>query len=371
MLYLVGVNLAVFVALFVAFELAVHILYPDQNPWLGPPFAKSKVRIANPVYGHALAPNFDSEEVWGQGKSHITTNSLGFKDVRVREVPLQSAKKRILFLGDSFTEGIGLPYEQTFVGQFAAAFPQLDVLNAAASSYAPTIYNAKARYLIEAGLQVDEVIVYIDISDIQDEAITYRTDKDGKVEEGDFDDKCPTAPQIIRIQSPWWAHFSYTLDFLHKRHILMQYRQVLPDASLALLMQPGQVYAKDFHRPAWTYESNLQCYSTLGVEGAIAKAINQMDQLYAFLSERRIPLSVGVYPWPQQLLYDKEESRQVTIWREWCKNKCRRFFNHFPAFFAYKRQHPDFMHEIFIWGDSHYNALGNELLAHDLIAQYP
>src|SRR4051794_7310032 len=53
------------------------------------------------------------------------------------------------------------------------------------------------------------------------------------------------------------------------------------------------------------------CYADIGVEGAIAKAIAQMDKLYAFLSERHIPLSVGVYPWPQQLLYDKEESRQV------------------------------------------------------------
>src|SRR3954454_3705305 len=72
----------------------------------------------------------------------------------------------------------------------------------------------------------------------------------------------------------------------------------------------------------------------------------------------------------QQLLYDKEESRQVTIWRDWCERKCRRFFNHFPVFFAYKSQHLDFMHELFIWGDSHYTALGNEIFARDLIAQY-
>jgi hypothetical protein len=367
----VAANVAVFLALFVLFELAVHVIYPQQNPWLGPPFVKSKVRVANPVYGHGLAPNFAGDEVWGSDRSFVITNSLGFKDARVREVPLRSGKKRILFLGDSFTEGIGVPYDETFVGRFAAAFPQLDVLNAAAASYAPTVYYAKAKYLIEAGLQVDEMIVYIDISDMQDEAITYRTDQNGNVVEGDFDDKCPTAPQMVRIQSPWWARLSYVLDFLHKRYILMSFKQALPNADLSILTQPGQVYAKDLHRPAWTYESNLPCYASLGVEGAIAKAIGKMDQLYAYLSERHIPLSVGVYPWPQQLLYDKEESRQVSIWREWCQKKCRRFFDHFPAFFAYSRQHPDFMHEIFIWGDSHYNAKGNELVARDLIAEYP
>ena len=142
-LYLIGVNLAVFVALFVVFELAVHIVYPDQNPWLRPPFVKSKIRVANPIYGHGLVPNFDGEEVWGNDKSHVVTNSFGFKDASMRQVPLQSTKTRVLFLGDSFTEGLGMPYEQTFVGLFAAAFPQLDILNAAAASYAPTIYLRK------------------------------------------------------------------------------------------------------------------------------------------------------------------------------------------------------------------------------------
>jgi hypothetical protein len=107
LLYLIGGNIFVFVALFALFEVSVHVISPEQNPWLGPPFVKSKVRIANPVYSHPLAANFNGEEVWGQGESQIVTNSLGFKNASIRQVPLQSSKKRILFLGDSFTEGVG------------------------------------------------------------------------------------------------------------------------------------------------------------------------------------------------------------------------------------------------------------------------
>lgn len=50
---------------------------------------------------------------------------------------------------------------------------------------------------------------------------------------------------------------------------------------------------------------SLPCYGTMGVEGGIAKAIAQMDKLHALLSEKHIGLSVSVYPWPQQLLYDR------------------------------------------------------------------
>jgi hypothetical protein len=48
-------------------------------------------------------------------------------------------------------------------------------------------------------------------------------------------------------------------------------------------------------------------------------------------------------------LYDKEESRQVTIWREWCDKRCKQFLNHFPFLIAYKREHPDFLRRLFFW----------------------
>ena len=46
----------------------------------------------------------------------ISTNSLGFKDKTNRQISLKTDKKRLVFIGDSFTEGLGLIYEKTFVG---------------------------------------------------------------------------------------------------------------------------------------------------------------------------------------------------------------------------------------------------------------
>ena len=37
-------------------------------------------RIANPVYDHGFAPNFDGYDVWGEVRYRLVTNSLGFKD---------------------------------------------------------------------------------------------------------------------------------------------------------------------------------------------------------------------------------------------------------------------------------------------------
>ena len=67
-------------------------------------------RIANPIYDHGLVANFDGYDVWGEARYPLFTNSLGFKDGSVREVPLKADHRRILLIGDSFTEAIGIPY---------------------------------------------------------------------------------------------------------------------------------------------------------------------------------------------------------------------------------------------------------------------
>ena len=78
-------------------------------------------RIANSVYDHGFAADFDGYDVWGELRYRLTTNSLGFKDARVRNVPLKSASRRILLIGDSFAEGIGMSFEDSFAGMLDRA----------------------------------------------------------------------------------------------------------------------------------------------------------------------------------------------------------------------------------------------------------
>jgi len=365
-----AINAGVFLGLFLLVELGLHVKSPSQNPLLGPPFVKSAFRVHVPVYSHSLAANFDGDDLWGERRYHIRTNALGFKDAVNRDVPPKSDRRRVLFIGDSFTEGVALPYEQTFVGRFAAAFPDMDVLNAGVSSYAPSVYFMKIKSLLDAGLQFDEAIVYVDISDIQDEAIYYRYGPDGSLAWTNFEKECPSPEATLVIKPSWWARPSYMLEYFEKARFMRRAIKDVRNLNVAELLKPGMSYGADRDRSSWTYDPKATCYGAMGIEGGVAKAIENMDRLHALLSARGIPLSVGVYPWPQQLLYDQENSRQAQIWRDWCAAKCRKFFDHFPAFFAYKNAHPNFLKDLFIWTDVHYNERGNDLLAQDLIANY-
>ena len=134
-------------------------------------------RIANPVYDHGFAAGFDGYDVWGELRYRLVTNSLGFKDASVRNIPLKPASRRVLLIGDSFVEGIGMSFENSFAGLLRRAGQErrekVEFLNAGVASYSPSIYYKKIKYLLDIGLQFDEVVVFSDTSDVTDEATSY------------------------------------------------------------------------------------------------------------------------------------------------------------------------------------------------------
>ena len=98
-----------------------------------------------------------------------------------------------------------------------------------------------------------------------------------------------------------------------------------------------------------------------------------MTILWQDLEKRNIPISVVVYPYPAQVVHDTADSRQVRMWREWCQGKCKRFISLFPAFLAVKDHCPQskpgcWYQRLFVFGDMHYNATGNTLVA-DVVAR--
>jgi len=125
---------------------------------------RKKYRVKDAVYHHGLTPNVSVMGRWGDSYYPFYVNSLGFRDGAVRNIPLKGQGPRLLFIGDSFTEGQGIAFEKTFVGRVATELKKdgVEVLNAAVSSYAPTVYYAKLRNLIETkGLEVSHVAVFI------------------------------------------------------------------------------------------------------------------------------------------------------------------------------------------------------------------
>jgi hypothetical protein len=324
---------------------------------------KHPFRTSDARYSHGLMPNFDGFTTWGRQSYRFLTNSLGFRDGSVRNVPLKSPIRRILLIGDSFTEGLGVSFEDSFAGMLYRAGQEgsdkIEFLNAGVVSYSPVLYYKKIKTLLARGLTFDEVVVFSDLSDVEDEATTYFCfDDDPQYDV--YKANCPTAvgPQQFPPST-----------FLSKLRAYF----VITGRSLDMFngwLDSNRGAHKQFAihkigaRSAWTISTIdvRSRFEPLGIEGGIARSRKNMQSLADLLAEQHIPLTIVVYPWPPQLEFNDRDSRQGALWREFCAKNCKSFIDLFPVFFAFKDAHQDWYERLFIEGDVHYTPQGNRLI---------
>lgn len=316
------------------------------------------LREPSPVFHHTLKMNGQQvDQKWGHLSNQLYTNSLGFKDRRIRQVPLVSSNYRFLFIGDSFTEGVGFEYEKTFVGLVDAALANdhIEVFNAAVSSYSPAIYFKKIEYLLETvGVNFDHVIVFLDISDIEDEEKRYEI-RDGRV--------VGLISQPSRIKD-----FVYEYTGLIKNIwiLVVKIQTTLVKDSETLRSPEEQRYGINRRRSLWTINNKVfQEYGSSGLE----KARHHMDLLYQLLQQHNIEMTIAVYPWPDQIVHADLHSRQVTFWEKWAKKHSVVFFNFFPSFISPETDPKEVIKNNFIEGDVHWNETGHEVVARELYAK--
>jgi len=316
-------------------------------------------RRNDPVYGHDLVSKFDGYDVWGEKRYRLITNSLGFKDASTRDVPLTSDAHRILLMGDSFTEAIGMPFESSFAGLLFRAGEErpdkIEFLNAGVSDYSPINYYKKIKYLLDRRLKFDEVLLP-DSSDVFDEATSkFCIDDDPKYHTYCMVISDPTGKR------PAIRNWDETFVVTNRVRILLKFwiQMKLGNRRKAL--------ESDFSRASWTMASTgLAKYHPLGIGGGIARSLQNMTKLSDLLASRGIPLTIVTYPWPQQIARNDRDSRQVALWRNFCLGRCKAFIDLFPVYFAATDRDKDWYEHLYIFGDVHFSAAGNRIMYEEL-----
>ncbi len=309
------------------------------------------------IYHHDLKPNVDNDASWGDNYHRLCTNEYGFK-ISCDDKGKTAAKNYdIAFMGDSFTEAVGMAYEESFVGLFAKNNPLLNVVNLGVSSYSPAIYYAKIAYLLQQGFTFKHVIVGLDISDIASEGVLY-TLEGNKVIEKQKVTPSGTAQSVEenvkKNKGIFEKYFKYTW-YIN----LVIYEYFNPTKKVAHSFDNLHKYSN------WTHTDNPPLYGDAGLEGAINQAVANMTKLKKLLDAHNIKMSVLVYPWPAQLIYAPREHRGVTVWQEFCeREKCANFINANPFFYDAMEQTSleDVLHENYFLGDMHYNKNGNAMV---------
>ncbi len=292
-------------------------------------------------YHHGLKSNFKGKVTWGDNKTLMYTDSLGFKDSSNRKVDLRANKERILIMGDSFTEGVGMPYEKTFVGLTSAKVDpdKYEMINAGASSFSTKLYYLRTKYLLDIEkMSFNELYVYVDISDIVDD-VTYESFQP--------QDK-PSRESTMRQVDSWFA--THSIIYRYSRAAIVRYF-------------PTSHYYEE--RSLWTVDEAM--YKKWGEPG-IPLSLRNMEQLYQLTQQRGIKMHVAVYPWPTQIKNKDLNSKQVQIWKQFAEERNIDFINYFPDFISEDKPVEEVIQKYFIPGDGHWNEAGHEIIAEKLIA---
>ncbi|MEE8625656.1 MAG: hypothetical protein V3T19_09975 [Acidiferrobacterales bacterium] len=314
-------------------------------------------RRPHPVFHHTLARNIEYDHaVWGTEVYTIRTNSLGFKDERVREVALEAKQPRIIITGDSFTEGLGLEFKDTFVGHISNYYKKRDVevLNAGLLSYSPEIHLTKTRYFLEAeGLEFDHLVVFIDMSDMEDEAMGYNIDLNRPVKKITDREKTGSTRPVHKEKPSLKAFLNqHTVFIAQLRNLAAYYRIARKDL---------RQWRQSLNRPRATWTLDEELYEKFGRVGQ-DKAAQHMRMLKKLLDKYGIELTVVVYPWPDQIYRKDLDSIHVKFWRRWTKSNGVGFVNLFPDFINNKDPE-EVIKTYFIRGDVHWNKLGHQYIA--------
>lgn len=332
-------------------------------------------RIRSQAFHHGLAANREINEAWGMARYRYATNSLGFKDKAPRSVDLAGQGRRVLFMGDSFTEGKGFPYEQTFVGLIDADLGEkgVEVLNGGVDSSAPVIYRLKAKYLLEElGLRFNTLVVFLDISDIFDQALRYEYDGEGRliIPPKEPPPALTRAFHYLRGHSVIVRFSSVAFDHLYLLARVAKHRIAI---AAAWGKTPWDVTAldmwaflvTDIKESAWSYDE--QRWTSYGARGR-QRSADEMESLLALLKRHGVDLVLAVYPWPDQMFHDPQSPRHRGFWRDWAEARQVPFIDLFPLFT--EGEPGDVLSRYFIPYDFHWNAEGHDLVARVFLDEF-
>jgi len=322
-------------------------------------------RLYHNIYHHDIRKKREVKLVWGAtGESYIVCSDLnGFKSKCNNNKKIKNYD--YAFIGDSFVEGIGLKYEDTFVGILADKYKNLNIANLGVSSYGHSIYYSKIKYLLNSGYKFNHLVLVPDISDIQDEAVYYKLCGDIVISR--TTNNCEIAKN---------KKFKWKLKHLTSKYAPQTFK--LYYHAMGFLKNPSKyiynlfekkpyVFEKfnfDHPRGEWTYNPKSKFYGE-GVRSAVQTTLQISEKLYELLENNNIKLSVIVYPWPNQIRHDINKNNHYKMWEKFCKSRCYMFVNTGDYFFKSKNElgAKKTYDKYYFKGDVHFNIAGNKILS--------
>jgi lysophospholipase L1-like esterase len=333
---------AITIAITLALDFVVTLFIPAAtlDSWVAARDRDAQIYDRTVAWHHDIRPNLDTTRLWGQDRYAFRSDRHGFRTGRCAAAGTPEEKdKAVLIVGDSFAEGLGLPFENAFAGLLACALRERGLVasNLGTMGYSPVIYHRKiAEAVRRLGYPPREIVLFLDISDIHNDAVDY-VEIAGRVHS--------ERPTLARRAKDFLKHnfTSFAVIFeINQRYLVTH-------------ATPMTVLNNKLSR--WTVDKDL--FAAWGERGLATVAAN-LEKVVAQCRSWNCRLTLVVYPWPDQVAAQDRDSIQVRYWRDWSARHDVRFVDAFAPFFALPAD--ETIKRYFIRGDVHFNTEGSRLV---------
>jgi|694.fasta_scaffold34050_7 hypothetical protein len=371
-----------FVIFFLAIDIIIFFLIPESIKLSI--YNKRSHKLQSYYYHHDQRSNTNYLDHWGNSRPVIYSNQHGFKDKQKGLVKFSD--KNILFIGDSLVEGVGLKYEDTWVGIVAEQLKERNivVLNAGLQTYASSIYLAKTYDLIERKkIPITDVYVMISVNDIHDDFYRYKSvDENFKVKHDEeinilfieminfikgntltYQIIAELTPPLAFIQKLKSSFSSIKTSFSTHEGTLLQNQQIkknIQSEESILMISNGGDYKL-------MYDENI--FEKNGKE-SILKTINYLNRLGVYLSSKKINLTILL---PRESVFiiknpiDKNYEFLINQLESLNKNNIK--FIYLNEYYQEYTNGFDAYRDLFFANDVHWNKKGNLKIAEEILSK--
>jgi len=380
-LILVFISISIPIIAFELFDYFYSVGTPEVKPFKlrEPKSNGNSLTIDDPNGWYSLGPNYDGESRYGKIYFKVKTDKNGFRvnhklgEININDYSLKD--KRAIFLGDSFTYGVGLDWEDTYIGILESKFNYKSI-NGGTSSHSPTPYKYKLKQLIKSGAinSQKKVVIALDISDVFDEATRWTTYKGkpaniNKLKElginSDPKNESLTKNSEIKLNKSHKKPF-YSEDNFKLTHQIYYGIEGFVKNYIDNIQVRNNIRSKFTHKE-WSEIDNR--YSPLGVENGLNKIKQGIIEISKLTNANGNELYILIYPWPAQLAYEQSFNWEEFVEQSCIEVKCSGVINSFPSFFSYKKENKSWQKDLYIKGDMHFNRKGNEILANTIASE--
>ncbi len=317
---------------------------------------ETNIGMKDDIFDHKFKPSLNTIAAWGPINFRLCTDSHGFRSDCSKQYS-DNKSFDIAFIGDSFTEPVGLEYEKSFVGIIANSLKNKKIVNLASPSYSTSIYFAKINHLIKEGFKFKEIIVFIDVSDLVDDALCYKLENEKVIRRNTYETCLKSQPDQKKFEVFFRENFYLSKEIF--KFLNINSFNFVP-AHVINNLRSSWTYNYDKDRLKYSYDEMSELM------------FKNMNNLYNLLASNDIDLSVAVYPWPGTLYNDQSNNLHFAMWKKFCEGKCKNFYDFMYPFFELKKTNTNnVIYKTFYFkNDVHFNSQGNKIIADFFLKNY-